>query len=87
MTFCHSIYVNKVTNLLAFIFEQPSYFYVSVKHRSTRAVQIYRMDHPDITVLDFVIKRGLKRDKLNTCIYFILSSEISAYQKQIKVHQ
>ena len=25
MTFCRSIYVSKVMNLLAFIFEQPSY--------------------------------------------------------------
>ena len=25
ITFCHSIYVNKVILLLAFIFEQPSY--------------------------------------------------------------
>ena len=28
MPFCHSIYVTKVMNLLAFIFEQPSYFYL-----------------------------------------------------------
>ena len=26
MTFCRSIYVKKVMKLLAFIFEQPSYF-------------------------------------------------------------
>ena len=26
MTCCHSIYVKKVMKLLAFIFEQPSYF-------------------------------------------------------------
>ena len=26
MTFCHSIYVKKVMKLLAFIFEEPSYF-------------------------------------------------------------
>ena len=29
MTFCRSIYVKKVMKLLAFIFEQPSYFYFS----------------------------------------------------------
>ena len=27
MTFCHSIYVKRVMELLAFIFEQPSYMY------------------------------------------------------------
>ena len=27
MTFCRSIYVKKVMKLLAFIFEQPSYFH------------------------------------------------------------
>ena len=26
MTFCRSVYVNKVMKLLAFIFEQPSYY-------------------------------------------------------------
>ena len=29
ITFCCSIYVKKVTKLLAFIFEQPSYVYVN----------------------------------------------------------
>ena len=28
MTFCRSIYVKKVMKLLAFIFEQPSYFHL-----------------------------------------------------------
>ena len=28
MTFCCSIYVNKVMRLLAFIFEQPSYMFL-----------------------------------------------------------
>ena len=31
MTFCRSIYVKKVTKLLAFIFEQSSYFQVESK--------------------------------------------------------
>ena len=30
MTFCCSIHVKKVMNLLAFIFEQPSYFVNSI---------------------------------------------------------
>ena len=30
MTFCRSIYVKKVTMLLAFIFEQPSYVSVTM---------------------------------------------------------
>ena len=35
MTFCRSAYVKKVMKLLAFIFEQPSYFtYFSLKHHS-----------------------------------------------------
>ena len=29
ITFCRSIYVKKVMKLLAFIFEQPSYIYMS----------------------------------------------------------
>ena len=29
MTFCHSVYVKKVMKLLAFIFEQPSYKFVT----------------------------------------------------------
>ena len=29
MTFCRSMYVKKVMKLLAFIFEQPSYCYMS----------------------------------------------------------
>ena len=32
MTFCRSIYLQKVMKLLAFIFEQPSY-YIFEKHR------------------------------------------------------
>ena len=34
MTFCRSIYVNKVMKLLAFIFEQPSY-YICKKNKAT----------------------------------------------------
>ena len=30
MTFCRSIYVKEVMNLLAFIFEQPSYLHFSL---------------------------------------------------------
>ena len=40
MTFCRSIYVKKVMKLLAFIFEQPSYFHnmakTPVKFRKNR---------------------------------------------------
>ena len=32
MTFCHSIYVEKVMKLLAFIFEQSSYYLLNVHH-------------------------------------------------------
>ena len=32
MTFCRSIYVKKVMKLLAFIFEQPSYYSENLKH-------------------------------------------------------
>ena len=38
MTFCRSIYVKKVMKLLAFIFEQPSYYdnvYLLVYHKIT----------------------------------------------------
>ena len=31
MTFCRSVYVKKVMKLLAFIFEQPSYFHLLLK--------------------------------------------------------
>ena len=31
MTFCRSIYVKKVMKLLAFIFEQPSYYMLCIK--------------------------------------------------------
>ena len=34
MIFCHSIYVTKVMNLLAFIFEQPSYLVLSVANKA-----------------------------------------------------
>ena len=36
MTFCRSIYVKKVMNLLAFIFEQPSYILSSVASQPSR---------------------------------------------------
>ena len=35
LTFCPSTYVKKVMKLLAFIFEQPSYYTTSIKNRST----------------------------------------------------
>ena len=41
MTFCRSIYMKKVMNLLAFIFEQPSY---SVNVSSRVLVVMYHVD-------------------------------------------
>ena len=45
MTFCRSIYVKKVMKLLAFIFEQPSYFiliYIPIQPR--KSMQIVEQD-------------------------------------------
>ena len=40
MAFCRSIYVKKVTKLLAFIFEQPSYFCQQIRNQPAQ-LQMY----------------------------------------------
>ena len=40
MTFCHSIYVKKVMKLLAFIFEQPSYWHFKIYEQDTFRAQL-----------------------------------------------
>ena len=41
ITFCHSIYVKKVMKLLAFIFEQPSYFGLYLRGVMSAVTGIY----------------------------------------------
>ena len=50
MTFCRSIYLQKVMKLLAFIFEQPSYKSANVRFSLSYVIKIILKSHNFVTL-------------------------------------